>query len=231
MNQNQKIGINTGTKVSSDEIKARIRTAQTDHDFYSTQLEYTSVEPHSANHLFGNGKWKKTVITAFGQNVFDEYSEKYGNRPIDFKIVKLNTPHAKFFAPGELIEIQDEKGAYSAQIKILTIDGCGLIVMIPFTCDSSGKLINLSRKNGAQKAMNKMNQLLSDMYPEAEQNYEPVKQAPEPVDIELKAEPQTIESYVPQKKGNSVFKTVATIIAIAALIYVAYRLIKKSNNP
>lgn len=231
MNQNQKIGINTGTKVSSDEIKARIRTAQTDHDFYSTQLEYTSVEPHSANHLFGNGKWKKTVITAFGQNVFDEYSEKYGNKPIDFKITKLNTPHAKFFAPGELIQIKDEKGVYSAEIKILTIDGCSLIVMMPFTCDSQGKIINLSRQKGAQKAMNKMNQLLSDMYPEAEQNYEPVKQAPEPVDMELKAEPQTIESYVPQKKGNSTFKTVATIIAIAAIIYVAYRLIKKSNNP
>ena len=234
MDQNQKIGLNTGKKVSSDEIKSRIRTAQTDYDFYSTPLEYTSVEPQSANHLFGNGKWKKTVITALGNDVFEQYAEKYGNKPVDFKITKLITPHSKFFAPGELIQIKDEKGTYSSEIKILAISGCEIMVMIPFTCDSSGKILNLSRKNGAQKAMNKMNQLLSDMYPEAEQNYEPVKQEPTNetiVDQELKAQPETIESYAPQKTGNKVFKTVLTVIAITAIIYVAYRIIKKTNNP
>jgi len=83
------------------ELERKISNIQIEADFYNTPLNVTSVTAKSSNHLFGNGKWKKITVAAFGEEKFNQLCDKYteGNstRAIDFKICRLNTPQGKYF--------------------------------------------------------------------------------------------------------------------------------------
>lgn len=235
MENNQKIGLKTCSEKNIQELKRRINTARVDHDFYSTDFEFTSVEPQSANHLYGNGKWKKAMIDRFGKDLFDQHSEKYGNKAIDFKIVKLITPHSKYFSQNELIDIKDANGVYSGSIKVLSTDDCAVIVLMPFTCDSRGTIQNLSRKNGAQTALTKMNQLLSDMEPSAGHNTEPIV-SNEPAKEQSKPVQEVVienEAPVMQPTKTNYKKAIITtlsILAVIAIVVIIVKQISKKTN-
>lgn len=233
METNSKIGISTTSEKGIEELKRRINGARVDLDFYSTPIEFTSVEPQSANHLFGNGKWKKTIIDHFGEETFQKYSEKYGNKPIDFKITKLITPFAKYFQQNEIVQIKDSKGTYSGEIKVLAIGDCSLIVMMPFTCDSTGQLINLNRKKGAENALKRMNQMLADMQPtktvesKAVETTKSESEKPAETTVELT---ETVAPAVETKKSNTTLKIVIGILITLAIIYAGYKIINSQKK-
>jgi len=232
MESNTKIGINTSSEKTIEELKKRMNGARVDVDFYSTPKPFTSVEPHSANHLFGNGKWKKTIIDHFGEDVFQKYSEKYGNKPIDFKITKLITPFAKYFQQNELIKIIDKKNTYSGEVKVLAVEDCALIIMKPFTCDGLGDLINLNRKKGAENALAKMNQMLEDMQPSkiVETKKEvSTEQKPTTEEKPLESTSQ-IEKLEEPKKTYKALKIVIGLLITALVIYAGYKIINSQNK-
>lgn len=227
METNTKIGINTSSEKTIEELKRRINGARIDVDFYSTPKAFTSVEPYSANHYFGNGKWKKTIIDYFGEEVFQKYAEKYGNKPIDFKITKLITPFAKYFQQNELIKIIDKKNTYSGEVKVLAVEDCALIIMKPFTCDGLGDLINLNRKKGAENALAKMNQMLTDLQPtKAVETKVEEKQKP----MEAQAVVETNEVVEQPKKTYKTLKIVAGLVITLLVIYAGYKIINSQKK-
>lgn len=156
--------MNNSQKNISD-LERLIPSIQVDYDFYNTGFEFEAVEPKSANHLLGNGKWKKAVIQSVGEDVFMKSCDKYGNKPIDFKVACLKTPQAPYFAYNEVIIIKDKNNKYSGEYRVLAVeDGC-VCVMLPFVGDSSGIIINKSRKAGAENALKKNIQMLNDLKP------------------------------------------------------------------
>jgi hypothetical protein len=233
MEANSKIGINTTSEKSIEELKRRINGAQIDLDFYSTPIEFTSVEPQSANHLFGNGKWKKTIIDHFGEDTFQKYSEKYGNKPIDFKITKLITPFAKYFQQNELVQIKDNKGTYSGEIKVLAIGDCSLIIMKPFTCDSTGQLINLNRKKGAENALKRMNQMLTDSQPTKVAQSKAVEtnviESEKPAETTVSLT-ETVAPAAEAKKSNTTLKIIIGLLITVAIIYAGYKIINSQKK-
>jgi len=138
------------------EINDRIKSIKVEHDFYTTGFPVNSTEPKSANHLFGNGKWKKECINAFGEDYFSNNCEKYGNKPIDFKLLGINTGYSSYFAPGEKIRVAGEV------IRVMGIDGNTIIVMVPFNQKNIGLIHNQSRIDGAKKAMDRNLLMIQD---------------------------------------------------------------------
>ena len=229
MEANSKIGINTTSEKNIEELKRRINSTRVDVDFFSTPMAFTSVEPQSANHLFGNGKWKKTIVDYFGEDTFQKYAERYGNKPIDFKITKLITPHAKHFHKNEMIAIKDKKGTYSGETKILDIGNCAIIVMIPFTCDASGEIINLNRKKGSENALLRLNQMLDDMQPS--KITAAIPESKKETTTEQTTVSTAIEPIIESPKANyKPLKVLGITLIVIALLAITYKIIKNQNK-
>lgn len=163
---NEQLGIKTETDKIKKEATQRYNSARLDYDFFSNSFNFLSVQPCSSNHLYGNGKWKKTVVSAIGQDTFSQFCDKYGNKPIDFKIPGFETQYASYFQPGESITIKDNYGLYSNTYKVAAIiDKKYVVVLMPFKGNATGKIINQSRMDGAKKAMDRFSQIIADFEP------------------------------------------------------------------
>jgi hypothetical protein len=177
MDNNEEVGLKTNqTNKLVHEANNRLRSAQVDYDFYSTSFAYFSVEEQSANNHFGAGKWKQNCKASFGESTFDEKADKYGNKPIDFKIAAFVTDQVKYFNASEQISITDKNGIYTGSGKVLATDKTHVIVMMPFYGTSTGKITNVSRMMGAQKAVEKYSQIISDIEPSKEKAQEQKKE-------------------------------------------------------
>jgi len=175
---------------------------------------------------------EKKIIDHFGEDTFQKYSEKYGNKPIDFKITKLITPFAKYFQQNELVQIKDNKGTYSGEVKVLAIGDCSLIIMKPFTCDSTGQLINLNRKKGAENALKKMNQMLADLQPTmvAESKAVETNKVESEKPAEATASLPETATTVETKKSNTTLKIVIGLLITVAIIYAGYKIINSQKK-
>lgn len=180
---NEQFGLKTDPQAAKliKDAQNKANSAKIEVDFYSTPFEFTSVDPKSANHLFGNGKWKKQCVSAFGNDTFNELSEKYvsGNssRSVDFKIAAFNTKQASYFAPNEVVRITDDHGHYTCEAKVLQVENkTHVIVMVPYTCNSRGKILNVTRMSGAEKAFSRFSQMIEDMSPSPVKPEEPVRE-------------------------------------------------------
>lgn len=197
----------------------KVNSAQVELDFYSTPFPYKSVEPKSANHLFGNGKWKKTCLDAFGRDVFDKYADRYEGRTIDFQLVSLVTDQANYFQPNEKIKVT---GDYNFEGKVLVVENKrNVIIMAPFTENGHGKIINVTRKEGAQKAFDRFSQMLSDLKPTV-----PGTPKAEEKPIISNAVDQPIPTPITPTKTNY-NKLIITAILATAAIFILIKIIKK----
>ncbi len=226
MDNNTDVGLKTNpTDKLAQEAKDRLKSAQVDYDFYSTPFIYSSVEPESANHLFGNGKWKQECKSAFGDETFDKHSEKYGNKPVDFKIASFITKQAKYFQPEEKIKIVDNNGIYDSTGKVLACDKNKLIIMLPFNGTSTGKIINLSRMEGAKKAVEKHSKLVNELDPVSEvETKKEVVSMENPVDHIEKSENK------PEENDNSGMWMKLLLLALligAVIAFIKYSSSKK----
>lgn len=216
------------------EIEHRIETLKVENDFYSNGVTFSSVEAYSANHLFGNGKWKKTCMDAFGEDVFFNNCDKYGNKPIDFKITLLKTQYAKYFSPGQAIEVKDNDGAYTGKYKCMGVVDGGIAIMALPKVSTSGFIVNVSQKRGTENALKKHYQMLEDLKPSVKKS-------------EFEDEPKgAIDNMIPfisdemrdkwkqeaqKEKRNKNIKTIAIIGGILVLIIMAYAFYKyKTKN-
>lgn len=161
---NENIGL---TNKLNKQIDERLKSAQVDYDFYSTGFPITGVEKASANHLFGNGKWKKAVKDALGDDVFNQYADKYGNRPVDFQLTALRTKFSSYFLPNEKIMIK--ANGINTVGKVLAIqDKQYIVLMAPYekgATYNSGLVINDSRLTGAKNAIDRFTQAITDSKP------------------------------------------------------------------
>lgn len=213
------------TEKNIQEIKSRLNSVQVDYDFYSTGFPFYAAEAKSANHVFGNGKWKKTCIDAFGEDFFKTNCDKYGNKPIDLKITKFKTQYAKYFRPNEIVTIND--GVIAGEKRVLEIDGDGIVLMIPFSGDANGTLKNQSQIKGTKKAIDKYNQMLKDMQPTNERvsNINPFPKQGE-------ISQQDLDRIIPPpaKPKTNTKKIIITIVAIVAIFGIGYAIYKQSKN-
>lgn len=169
MNDNSGLSGSQSEKLVAD-LQQKIRLTKIDHDFYSNGFQFSGVEKQSANHFFGNGKWKNAVRDAFGEETFKQKATYYGNRPTDFYIASIKTDYASYFNPSESIVIKDKTGTYSGNMKVLFVptDKKSIVVMLPFVEGSNsntGVIYNASRTVGAEKALRRFEQALNDIAP------------------------------------------------------------------
>lgn len=219
------IGLNGTNKVIND-IERRAAGIQVEYDYYSTGFEFTSAEPHSANHIFGNGKWKKQCVDAFGETYFQNHCDKYGNKPIDFKIVCLNTAQAPYFAHNETIQVNDKNNLYSGTHKVLALKSDGVCIMVPFKGNSNGTIVNQSRKQGAEKALKKNMEMLKDLKPNPTNTMSNVTGNESSSDIANDTENAAFWN-APETDNKKIIKAIAIIGGSIILIVAAYYIYKK----
>jgi len=246
--------MNTQTQKNIQDLERRVAGIQVDFDFYSTGFPYTAVEGKSANHLYGNGKWKKTIIDALGEDVFKQYCDKYtngnSNKAIDFKIACFKTKHAPYFKNNETISVKDNNNVYSGTFKVVESTEDGVCVLLPYKGTSTGSIINVSRKNGAEGSLKRHLQMLSDLKPT--QNTAPLgvgasqqpttntKQPEMKSNYDTDASTSMIEDFAAENKQSQSFwsnknknlKTAAWIGGIILLLigaYIAYKKYKSKN--
>ena len=238
MPNNESVGLKTNNQTNKiiQEAKDRLRSTQVDYDFYSTSFNYSAVEPESANHFFGNGKWKQSCKDILGAEVFDKHADKYGNKPVDFQMAAFVTEQARYFSQEEKITISDNNGIYTSSGKVLTTDKNRVIVMLPFTGTSTGKITNVSRTLGAKKALDRYSQVIRDIEPTIEKDIheiapeqkEEVKQVEQAVEIVKTNNKAVVEN---NDKTNTTLKVIALIIGIIIILaFINYQIkIKKQS--
>lgn len=159
------------------EIERKLAQIKIENDFYANGVTFTQVQPVSYKNIAGS-KWKKDIIEAFGNDIFEKYCDRYidGNskKPIDFKIACLKTQYAKYFNPGESIYVQDEKNNYTNNYKCLYIFNDGICIMALPTMKANGTIINVSKKTGCEKAIQRYNLAINDLLPQQKQE-QPMK--------------------------------------------------------
>lgn len=223
---NENIGL---TNKMNQQLADRLRSAQVEFDFYSNGFPITGVEKKSANHLFGNGKWKKTVKEAFGEDVFRKYADKYGEKPIDFQLTALRTGYSNYFLPNERIKIS--AGNSNKEAKVLEVhDKEYIIIMEPFiegTQWNSGKIINVSRATGAKSALDRYTLMQSDSKP----TIAPIEKNTTPKNVENKSNnfglTQPQPAVTPKKNYT---KTILCLLGIIAAIIIAASVYKQLKN-
>lgn len=235
---NESVGLKTNNQTNKlvQEAKDRLRSAQVDYDFYSTPFDFSSVDSHSANHFFGNSKWKQSCKDAFGLETFDKHSDKYGNKPVDFKIASFVTNQVNYFRPEEKISITDKNGTYTSSGKVLTTDPKHVTVMLPFLGTSSGKITNVSRMMGAQKAVEKYSQIIKDIEPTPEVKLpvseQKVEETKQPISKEF-AQLVTDGNAATAQKINddsSKLNTALKVFAFVAIIVIVLAFISYSSK-
>lgn len=226
------------------DIERKLNSLQVDYDFYNNGVMFVEAEPKSANHLFGNGKWKKTIIDNLGEDVFKENCEKYVNgnstKAIDFKITCLKVgKYAKYFQPGQTIEVLDETGWYTKKYKCAGVQVDGIYIMAPFKGNATGKVINISQKNGYMNSIKKYQQMIQDLAPNLrtinnttknqirEQETESTSIIQESMDENKKNE----NFWATNKdKNKKAIKTAATVAGIILLLIAAYFIYNKYKS-
>lgn len=209
MNANEEIGIKTpATEKKRMDTENELRAKQVDVDFFSSAISFTGVEPISANNLLGAGTWKKYVKETFGEQAMQQ-AEKYGNKPIDFKLAGIKVPaeFSRFFSVNDQVQIESAKPAYNAGRKVLAKQGNTLVLPLPFYGDASGKIYNMSRLNGAKKKRDECKSRLSHLSPPAPQ--------PQPA-------PGTAEEEKKEDKMKAL-KVIGIALLLAALGYGGYK--------
>jgi hypothetical protein len=245
--------MNTETQKNISDLERRVAGIQVDYDFYSTGFPYTSVEAKSANHIYGNGKWKKTIIDALGEEVFKQHCDKYTNgnstKAIDFKIACFKTKHAPYFKMNETINVKDNNNLYSGTFKVVESNDEGVSVLMPYKGTSTGKLINVSRKNGAEGSLKRHIQMLTDIKPTQNtaplgvgaNNEQPTTKQEMKSNYDTRENTSMIEEFAAENKQNASFwddkdkkkkvlKTVAWVGGILLALITAYIMYKKYNK-
>lgn len=166
-NQNNGQNSSLNNKTIAD-IERALKTVQVEYDFYANGVNFVKVEPISAKNLFGS-KWKKNVVDVIGEDVFQTYCERYINgdskKPIDFKIACLKTPYAKHFNIGQVIQVVDVNNNYTGTYKCQGIENGGICIIAIPNKQTNGMVYNISQKQGAEKAIKRYKQALSDLMP------------------------------------------------------------------
>ena len=178
----------------------------------------------------GNSAWKKACKEKFGEEAFNTYSEKFGNKPVDLKLCGLVVDHAfgKHFNKGDKISITSTSGKNAGKFPIMDRAENVITVMLPFTGTDAGSIINLSKLEGARKKSNLINNRLSQLVPPQTANGDAnsilsaptpeTQPAPDPVPT-----PPANKPTEPLIKQPTLMKTVITILVVAALAYGGYK--------
>ena len=152
--QNANIGIVTPEiQKEINDLSAELKSRQVDIDFFGSGVPFTGIRESSANHIFGNASWKKTCKDKLGEEMFETYAEKFGNKPIDLKLCgfMMDPMHSKYFLKGEKISVKSNSGKNTCQLPIVDKSDNTVTVMLPFTASDTGTIINLSKLEGVQK--------------------------------------------------------------------------------
>lgn len=231
MNPNANIGIVT-PEIQKEiiDLNAELKSKQVDIDFFGTGIPYLQVQERSANHLLGNSAWKKVCKEKFGEEMFNQYVEKYDNKSIDLKLcgLVLDPVYSKHFNKGDKISITSQSGKNAGKFPVMDRAENVITVMLPFTGTDTGSIINLSKLKGATKKSNLINNRLSQLVPpqtangDANSILSAPNTAPETQPEPPPTEPETLNPK-PLIQNPSIMKTVITILVVAALAYGGYK--------
>lgn len=222
------------------DLERKISNIQVEADFYNTPFTVTGVEAKSCNHIFGNGKWKKIAIAAFGEDKFNQLCDKYteGNstRAVDFKICRLNTPQAKYFLNDQTVDFKDNNSKCSGTYKVVGRDSDGIYIMCPFTGNTNGTVINRTMKDATKNALNKHLQMLQDIKPTVtatKSNMDTIPTTRETTSmIEEEKQDNNANFWASDKeaKQKKIIKIVSITGITLVLLVVAFLLYKKYNS-
>lgn len=222
------------------DIERKLNSLQVDYDFYKNGVVFVEAEPKSANHLFGNGKWKKTIIDNLGEDVFRENCEKYTNgnstRAIDFKITCLKVgKYAKFFQPGQTIEVVDETGWYAKKYKCAGVDVDGIFIMAPFKGNATGVVINESQKKGYANSIKKHIEILNNLNPMSTTNTTETAESPTEstsmIQDTIAEDKKNANFWATNKQKNKkAIKIAATVAGMLLLLVIAYFMYNKYKS-
>lgn len=207
-----------------NDIKREMRAKQVDFDFFKAGTPVAEVREASANHIFGSGGWKKAVRDKLGDEALAKGAEKYGNKPIDFKLAAFYVgPEVKHYFVNDTIRIATDSGRYRGDYPVIAKGEDHVVVMSPFQGNEMGNIYNLSKMNGAKKKMEKCESRLSQLTgvnmntqsaPEPETEPAP---RPDP-------DPRPNPYEQPETDNNmKIVKIIGGILLLAALAYGGYK--------
>lgn len=233
---NESVGLVTAeAKKEKQELEKKLSNKRIDFDFYSQGMPFIGVQPHSANHLFGNASWKKAIREKLGEEKLKQFSEKYGNKPIDFKLAgfHIEPKNAAYFNKQESISIKVTTGdqKYNGTYPIIEKGKDYVLVMKEYLGDASGSVINESRAKGAERKIKELNSLLSNLISSG-----PITPGPNPTDPTPPPPPPLGGPYAlpleetKKPEGMSTLKKVGIVVGLLGLAYAGYKLYEWQNK-
>lgn len=215
--------MNAAVEKEINQLKREMHVKKTDFDFFKAGTPVAEVREASANHIFGSGGWKKAVRENFGEEALANGAEKYGNKPIDFKLAAFYVgPEVKHYYVNDTVRIATDSGRYKGDYAVLSKGDDHVVVMAPFQGNEIGNIYNLSKMNGAKKKIEKCESRLSQLTgvnmntqsaPEPETEPAP---RPDP-------DPRPNLHDEPTDNNMKVIKIIGGILLLAALAYGGYK--------